>query len=164
MEKSCLKIHFHFLQFAKKGWKSKFLEQNTYFFVNVARFAHTYFWAYSNLVGTPWTLVFSYLLTKSQLFVYLCNLGCLQWSRPTAFDFFSTTQLFSLNRRPRWSYSLQNYASWENWQNQRAEPVTSPGRTPSGETFSVPCTAQNPTTWYVPARLKAGCPVWCPDG
>ena len=50
LEKSGLKIHYHFLQFTKKGWISNFLEHNTNFFVNDARFAHK---AYSKLVGTP---------------------------------------------------------------------------------------------------------------
>ena len=67
-----LKSPLSFLAVRKKGWKSKFLEQNTYFFVNVTRFARKNFWAYSNHVGTPWTLVFSCLLTKiSCLFTYV---------------------------------------------------------------------------------------------
>ena len=37
----------------KKGSKSNFIEQNTIFFVNVARFARKHFLAYPKLVGTP---------------------------------------------------------------------------------------------------------------
>ena len=55
MEKSCFKKPFSFLQFRKKGWKSNFLERNTIFFVNVARFACKHFWVYPKLVGTPGT-------------------------------------------------------------------------------------------------------------
>ena len=44
---------YSFLAVPKKGWKSNFLEQNTNFFVNVARFARKHFWAYPKLVGTP---------------------------------------------------------------------------------------------------------------
>ena len=48
-----LKNPFSVLAVFKKGWKSNFLEQNTNFFVNDARFARKHFWADSKLVGTP---------------------------------------------------------------------------------------------------------------
>ena len=57
MEKSCLKIHFHFLQFTKKTQKVIFWSR-IHFFVNVARFARKHFLAYPKLVWTPSTYAF----------------------------------------------------------------------------------------------------------
>ena len=48
-----LKNPCSFFAVYQKGWTSNFLERNTNFFVNDARFARKHFWAYSKLVGTP---------------------------------------------------------------------------------------------------------------
>ena len=81
LEKSCLKIHFHFLQFTKKAEKAIFLERNTNFFVNDTRCALKHFWAYSKLVGTPGSTYFCFVgiiertINTSRSFrVWLCHL------------------------------------------------------------------------------------------
>ena len=48
-----LKNPFSFFAVHQKGSKSIFLERNTNFFVNDARFARKHFWVHSKLVGTP---------------------------------------------------------------------------------------------------------------
>ena len=50
-----LKNPFSFFVVHQKGSKSIFLERNTNFFVNDARFARKHFWVHSKLVGTPCT-------------------------------------------------------------------------------------------------------------
>ena len=57
-----LKNPLPFFAVYKKGWKSNFLERNTNFFVNDARFARKQLWTYSKLIGTPgmnFTFVFN---------------------------------------------------------------------------------------------------------
>ena len=100
LEKSCLKIHFHFLQFTKKAEKAIFWSEIQFFCKRYSLRSQTFLSVFQTCQDTLYPNI-KLFVDKNQLFVYLCNLGCLQWSRPTAFDFFSTTQLFSLNRRPR---------------------------------------------------------------
>ena len=64
-----LKNPFSVLAVHKKGSKSNFLEQNTNFFVNDARFVRKHVRAYSKLVGTPSS---TQVLRKSLICFFLC--------------------------------------------------------------------------------------------